>query len=115
MMTQGAAQHSGRQIGMTCNNIEKIFGCQGKYFTHRRPAFLSALLLGPGPPLRRVGGAEVLALGAQLGLPGLHVLLVLREQISCNGGHTEHILDRLVEVVYLEDRTLGARLHSWWE
>ena len=112
MMTQGAAQQSGRQMGMTCNRLcfraENIL----KYFAHRRPAFLSALLLGPGPSLRRVGGAEVLALGAELRLPGLHVILVLREQVSCNGGHTEHRLGRLVEVGYLEDRTLGVRQHS---
>ena len=115
MITQGAAQQSGRQMGITCNKLCFKAGNILKYFAHRRPAFLSALLLGPGSSLRCVGGAEVLALGAELSLSGLHVIFVLREQVSCNGGHTEHRLGRLVEVVYLEDRTLAVQLHSWSE
>ena len=49
---------------------------------HGGPSLLPALLLAPGAPLRGVARAEILALGAQLGLPRLHVLLVLCEQIS---------------------------------
>ena len=50
---------------------------------HGGPALLPALLLAPRAPLRRVARAEILALGAELRLPRLHILLVLCEQISC--------------------------------
>ena len=49
---------------------------------HRGPALLSALLLAPGPPLCGVACAEILALGTQLCLTRLYVLLVLCKQIS---------------------------------
>ncbi len=49
---------------------------------HGGPTLLPALLLAPGAPLSRVARAEILALGAELRLPRLHILLVLCEQIS---------------------------------